>query len=471
MNLHRLSGLRDINRVSEWLKKAGGESGEVSLNDAHRFSKLGQMLEARHPADTPISLAFVPGRIEVLGKHTDYAGGRSLLAATRQGFCGVAAVRDDDLVNISDVERHEERSFRLDLHEDVAVGDWSNYPITVVRRVISNLGPPWQGMDLVFSNNLPIAAGLSSSSALMILVFLLFVDANRRWQDDALCANVLNRNDLAAYLGTVENGQSFRELSGDRGVGTFGGSQDHTAILCAEPNRLVQYSFCPTQWERRVMLPAELVFAIGVSGVVAEKTRAALEKYNRVAQCSSVIAKLWRQATGGDELRLADILHSRESQSTQPLEVLAKHRNDKFGSDELQDRWTQFVTESDLLIPAVPDELTDDQCSAFGRLVARSQECGARCLRNQVPETEFLAASARQHGAVAASAFGAGFGGSVWALVRRGEVASFLQDWSTSYRAEYPELDQRSTFFHTTASAPAFLMGGRCSWLSSEGCF
>ena len=46
---------------------------------------------------------FVPGRIEVLGKHTDYAGGRSLLCAVERGFCVTAVPRDDDVMRVVDV--------------------------------------------------------------------------------------------------------------------------------------------------------------------------------------------------------------------------------------------------------------------------------------------------------------------------------------------------------------------------------
>ena len=83
----------------------------------------------------------------------------------------------------------------------------------------------------------------------------------------------------------------------------------------------------------------------------------------------------------------------------------------------LLDRFNQFVEESTELVPAAADELGAGDLDAFGRTVARSQELAERLLRNQVPETVALVRSARDHGAWAASAFGAGFGGSVWALV------------------------------------------------------
>ena len=95
--------------------------------------------------------------------------------------------------------------------------------------------------------------------------------------------------------------------------------------------------------------------------------------------------------------------------------------------------------------------------SGFGRLVDRSQQLTTTLLGNQVAETVALAKSARQQGAVAASAFGAGFGGSVWALVKRTELTGFLAAWQAEYAAAFPH--RRGDFFATDAGAAAFELG------------
>ncbi len=86
----------------------------------------------------------------------------------------------------------------------------------------------------------------------------------------------------------------------------------------------------------------------------------------------------------------------------------------------------------------------------------RSQQAAEKLLGNQVPETIFLAASARRLGAAAASAFGAGFGGSVWALVETAGADGFLAAWADQYRAEFPQHAERSHFFITGAGPAAF---------------
>ena len=91
--------------------------------------------------------------------------------------------------------------------------------------------------------------------------------------------------------------------------------------------------------------------------------------------------------------------------------------------------------------------------NAIGHLVDASQEDAERCLQNQVPETSFLAQSARDHGAVAASAFGAGFGGAVWALVQKNESPAFLKKWQETYARAYPEHNNATFFSDETGMA------------------
>ena len=80
-------------------------------------------------------------------------------------------------------------------------------------------------------------------------------------------------------------------------------------------------------------------------------------------------------------------------------------------------------------------------------LVARSQSLAESALRNQIPETVHLARRATELGAAAASAFGAGFGGSVWALVREEGIGAFMARWWDDYVARFPERRNRAGFF------------------------
>jgi galactokinase len=378
----------------------------------------------------------VPGRIEVLGKHTDYAGGRSLVCAVEQGFVVVAAPRADGLVRIINVAEGSEVRLPLDPGLPPPSEPWMRYPATVVRRVARNFPAARQGADLAFLSDLPLASGMSSSSAFMVAVFLAVADLNRLSEDPAYRHAISTPEDLAGYLATVENGQSFAALTGDRGVGTFGGSEDHTAMLCCRAGELSQYSFCPVRHERQVPLPPGYRFVVAVSGVKAEKTGAAKDAYNRASLAVRAILDAWRGASGRPDPSLAEAVS--RAGAAPVREVVEQAAIDGFSTATLLARFDQFVEESSLIIPAAGDALARGDVATFGNLVDRSQHLAEALLGNQVPETVMLARSARELGAGAASAFGAGFGGSVWALVEAPAAASFSARWEAGYRAAFP---------------------------------
>ena len=292
---------------------------------------------------------YVPGRIEMLGKHTDYGGGRSLICAAERGFHVVSAPRTDRRLAMTDLGRGT--ALVLDADGPRPDVSWATYPLTVLRRLARNFPEMTRGVDLVFESDLPSAAGMSSSSALMIAVLLALVRANDLDRTTAwLREHCDNRDDLAAYAATIENGRTFRALAGEGGVGTEGGSEDHTAILCSEPSRVAQYAFCPTRRERSIPFAAGLVLAIGVSGVAARKTGQARDDYNRASRNAARVLERWREATGRRDESLAAAVSS-------SADAPARLRDLLRGDQVLLDRFDQFVEESTELVPAAADEL------------------------------------------------------------------------------------------------------------------
>ena len=428
---------------------ACGANGRLFERVAHALGRL----EAPSAA-SPLAL-FVPGRIEVLGKHTDYAGGRSLLCAVERGFCLLAAARADSLIRIVDAATGEVTAFDFDPDLVAPQGHWSGYPMTVARRLARNFPGARTGADIAFASDLPQAAGMSSSSALLTAVFLALAAVKDLEASAAYRRAIRSPEDLAGYLGTIENGQSFGALEGDRGVGTFGGSEDHTAMLCCRPGQLSQYSFCPVRHERSIALPAGVCLVVGVSGVVAEKTGAARERYNRVSLAARAILDVWRAASGRADATLAEAAGHATDAPDRIRQALARSADPIFSPRMLLDRFDQFLAESTEIIPAVGDALDRRDLGAVGAWVDRSQQAAERLLGNQVPETVMLARAAREQGALAASAFGAGFGGSVWAMVRAEDADVFASRWAERYGAAFPARAAGSQFFVTRPGPPA----------------
>jgi galactokinase len=415
------------------------------------------LLDQGVPATVAARAYFVPGRIEVLGKHTDYAGGRSLTCAVERGFSLIAVPGEDASLRVTTIDKGETAMLALDVDLEQQPGHWSNYARTVARRIAHNFPGDLRGGRIALASTLPEASGMSSSSALVVGLFLALRDFNHLDAHPAYKAHILTCEDLAHYLGGVEGGWSVGTLAGDRGVGTFGGSEDHTALLCSAPGQLRCYRYAPTRFERAVPMPEGYVFAIGVSGVVAEKTGAALASYNRAAQLAAAAADVWRGATGNTAPHLATILAEPDFDLGEMRYLLRRAEASVPG---VLDRFEQFYLEDQHVIPMALDALAAGDMDTFGQCVAQSQEAAERWLSNQIPETMSLVREARAIGAVAASAFGAGFGGAVWAMVRSEKAPAFLKAWETRYAEQFAHRMPQTAFFLERPGPAAFSVVG-----------
>jgi len=434
--------------VAERLAFAGMSEAEARKK-AELFAQIERQLAAKSGS---VMRWFVPGRIEVLGKHTDYAGGRSLLCAAERGFCVAAVPRKDSLVRVSDVVRNQ--AFEFVISPDLPVPDssWRLYVAVVARRLARNFPGAMQGADITLASDLPSAAGMSSSSALVVAIYAALSAVNRIEERAEYRANIATPEESGGYLGCVENGQTFKSLAGDTGVGTFGGSEDHTAILCSEAGKLKQYSFCPVRLERTIVFPRDYKFVVAVSGVVADKTGSARDRYNSASQGVHSILEIWRSVS---ESKAATLAEAATSSSDAPMRIRAVLRNTETANSQwLPDRFDQFWRESEVIIPQAGNALAHHDLEAFGELVAESQAGAEKLLRNQVSETVWLVQEARALGAHAASAFGAGFGGSVWALVARDRADEFVQRWKEAYLTSRFQAARSSQFFVTAPGPP-----------------
>lgn len=432
--------------------RAEGMSEHEAMAKTRMFDRCAKALASLEPsrAETREPFAFfVPGRIEVLGKHTDYAGGRSLLCAMERGFAVLALPREDDVVRAIAVSSGEIREIAADGESGSTAGDWSAYVRTVSHRIMRDFPAARTGVDIAFDSDLPAASGMSSSSALVIAVFLALEAAND-FQNDAVYRRVItSREVLGNYLGAVENGRDFGGFAGGGGVGTLGGSQDQTAILCCRAGVLSRYSFCPVRAEGEIHFPDDRAFVVAYSGVAAEKTASARLRYNEASLAVVEILALWNAAAGRADASLADAVTSGPNAAEALRAVLRGSRSPDFTAERLLDRFEQFAAESFDIIPHAADAFARGDLAAIGAEVQRSQIGVEQLLGNQIPETIALVRLARARGADAASAFGAGFGGSVWALVAAENAERFATAWRDAYRTAFPEAAAHAEFIVT----------------------
>ncbi len=439
----------------EDLLRAHGCSARVAAQQAVTLQRADQALTDLGATGSGRASIWAPGRIEVFGKHTDYAGGRSLLCAVERGFAVRAAPRTDRVVRVTSLESGLQCECLLDPSATAPDGHWSNYIATVARRVALNFPRAITGVDIVFGSNLPIAAGVSSSTALLISVFLALAAVNDLEQDDVWRTALRVRTDLAGYLGAMEMGGPFRALAGLPGVGTLGGSQDQTAILCASAGAVADFGWMPVRPLGVYSLPPSSHFVVAASGIVAEKSAGARAQYNRASLMVQHLRDRWNETTGRDDHSLAAAAESSADAMDRLREIASASATADFTADALRQRLQQFLLETYTIIPAAAAAFAAHDVAAVGALAAQSQQAAESWLHNQIPETSALVRLARANGAHAASAFGAGFGGSVWALVETDRVAEFQVAWRDDYAREFPAAGAQASFFHTAAGPSA----------------
>ena len=134
-----LADLSSPNTIIERMLSVGLFDAETLSKARHVAETASNLFAAGRLPESPIHAFWIPGRIEVLGKHTDYAGGSSLLAASQQGFVLAAAPRNDRLVSVHALDLNRRTTFAIDPDLTPRIGDWSNYPQTVVRRLAREL--------------------------------------------------------------------------------------------------------------------------------------------------------------------------------------------------------------------------------------------------------------------------------------------------------------------------------------------
>lgn len=346
---------------------------------------------------------FVPGRIELVGNHVDYAGGSSLTMATSRGLAVVADPIAESVLRVEVASQGLAADFPLET--SIRGEGWATYPATLIRRIMGNIpsASGRGGAHIRIFSDLPLASGLSSSSAFLIALFLGWGHAAEWIEDPLLQDHLPDDQALADYVATIENGRDFGALKGRLGVGTAGGSQDHTAIVRSRAGHIGRYRYINPRREGLWAWPEGIWPLVLVSGVVAEKAGAALEDYNAAVELARGLLEAWN-ATGQSVAGIGLL-------SDADLALLGERVSGQLGR-----RLAAFRAER-VAVNSAADALEAGDLGAFATSVNRSQETKETLLQNQIPETVTLCKLAREHGALAATSFGAGFGGAVLALM------------------------------------------------------
>ena len=323
-----------------------------------------------------------PGRVNLIGEHTDYNGFPVLPMAIANSVWIAMAPRSDGLLHIRnlDSQRYPEEVICVpDVADRPRRGFWTDYVIAAARHL-----PLADGAELLVGSDLPAAAGLSSSAALVVASLLALAD-------DETAA------DRQALARTAIKAEQF--------IGTMVGGMDQTVCLLAKDRHALRIDFRPER-TTPVALPDDLRIVVIDSGVRAEKGASAQEAYNERVVACAIAAKQLGAPEGG---LLCDV----------PAERLSEVQN--LESDLLRRRAGFVLAEANRVDAAIA-ALEASDLVAFGELLDASH----RGLRDDYEvshaQVDILVDWARDAGALGARIVGAGFGGSLIAAVRVADV-------------------------------------------------
>lgn len=330
--------------------------------------------------------AYAPGRVELLGNHTDYNQGVVLAAAIDRGLTVTGRARDDDLVIFNSETRVEVALSDL---RPQGAGHWANYPLGVVQELRS-AGYAIGGFEAAVSGDLPAGAGLSSSAALEVATAGFLMKLNNLQIAPLEIARLCQR---------AEN--EFVEVNS--------GLLDQVTSVFGRADQLV-YLDCQTDEVRTIPFPAGFALVIADSGV---KHSLLQGQYNaRREECAAAA-----QALGVESLR--EITPQKLASARGSLDPL------------LYRRAAHIVGENDRVWRAV-EALRTGAAVAIGELMNASHESSRVNFENSTTELDLLTSMARSlPGVLGSRLTGGGFGGSTVSLVeveKSEEVVAALRD-------------------------------------------
>jgi galactokinase len=357
-----------------------------------------QALFATHFGHAPSMVVRAPGRVNLIGEHTDYNDGFVLPAAIDRATYIAASARSDRRVRVFAADLNESDEFAIDHIESSGLRPWSNYIRGMVRALLA-AGHAINGADLVVSSSVPRGAGLSSSAALEVAtgyVFQLFYNLNILGEELALMAQATENHFVGVNCGIM-----------DQFIVTLG--QAHHALLID----------CRDLSYQAVSVPENAAIVICDSHI--ERSLAASAYNQRRAECEQAVEILSKSLPGIKALRDVSSLQLQQFSQALPSIVLQRARH--------------VISENERVLQGVA-ALRAGNVAEFGRLMNASHASMRDDYNVSIPEMDALVASAqRVSGCYGSRLTGAGFGGCTVSLVENSAVEHFRHEVAAAYLA------------------------------------
>ena len=346
----------------------------------------------------PYVSSRAPGRVNLIGEHTDYNDGFVLPAAIDRYIWYAGSKRPDRTVRLHSVDFNDTVEFSLDSIEKSATRTWSNFQ-RGVSKFLEEAGHRLTGVDIAFGGNVPLGSGLSSSAAVEVGA-IAFWDKLLNLQLDPVDAAKLGRKAENDFVGMPCGIM-------DQFISALGKRQHALFLDCRD----LKY--------RQVPIKGAVKVVVCNSGV--KRALAHSEYEVRVKQCQAAAAQMrsmgWEEVHSLRDVKLGDLIE-------------AGRHMDKL----LFKRASHVVTENDRVRDAVK-ALEEGDLEFFGKLMNQSHTSLRDDYEVSSKELDTLVEIAwKQPGTLGSRMTGAGFGGCTVNLVRPESAEAFCEAIERGYQ-------------------------------------
>lgn len=346
----------------------------------------------------PTLWSRAPGRVDLMGSHTDYNLGYVLTMTIDRDTWIAAAERNDRTVQIHSLNMNSGGIFHLEAIERRPDGDWTNY-VRAVAAILQDEGFRLEGWDGLIHSTIPLSSGLSSSAALEMATSVLFQQASGFRLDPVRMA-LLGQKAENEYVG-VNSGilDQYSSAMGRQGSALLLDCRDLTSRIAPIADG-VQVVICDTR---------------------AKRSLVGSEYGERRAQCEEGVRILQQFLPAVQSLRDVSLADFNRFQAALP-EVVAKR--------------CRFIIEENQRVLDLAETISIGNRERLRALYTASY-AGARDLYEiSAPSMQAMVdASLRAPGLIGIRQAGAGFGGALVALVEKDQVEVFIQHLSTAYQS------------------------------------
>jgi len=348
----------------------------------------------------PTHLARAPGRVNLVGEHTDYNNLPVLPMALQREARVAFRPRSDGMVVIQSTN-DEFPPVEFEIAPGIPPeepGHWGNY-VKAAANELARRYAIWQGFDGVLRSDIPVAAGLASSSAIVTAIGLALAHVNEVHVEERSFADVL--------------------ADAERYTGTRGGGMDQAIAMGGRRGSAAKITFAPLRL-RHHQVPADWCFIVADTGERAEKSGAARNVYNlRRSECEEAFSFVVEEVVRSNRVHMIPTDYPSLLRALPVADLL--HIGEDVLKSNLLRRFRHVLTEAARVDEGI-DRMRAADVTGFGSLMDASHASLRTDFLVSTARLDELAAIAREGGAAGARLTGAGLGGCIVALADRSTV-------------------------------------------------